>query len=269
MHVGGTKWQAELAVLEPWGAEHVKPAINALMAQDYTLAAQLLDAAQAELEASAFPAEILESIQYALRLQYLRLGWLREPASLNRESFEAAMDYFGQPAASAFAARACLICRFHVRLMAENSGLEPLSHEVVEEMLNAMEGDPELNQLLHHAAAWAYRNRDLKLLERAYCELLVNPHSVLGSAKWLRVNLMYLLVSGKAVRRDIEESIKALKIKPQLDEFMARLWPDCLATGLVDDELRELLWVRTGEIEAAQPAELREKKTKAMRTVGL
>jgi hypothetical protein len=188
---------------------------------------------------------------------------------LNAASYEAALDHFSQTAASAVAERARLICRFHIRLFAEKGGLEALNHSEVEEFLNAMEGDPELNQLLHRVAGWAYKCRDLELLERAYSEMLVNPHSVLGSAKWMRVNLMYLLVSGKVVRRDIEESIKAIKIKPQLDEFMTMLWPDCLATGLVDDELRGLLAVRTREIDESPPARLKEKKTKAMRTVGL
>jgi hypothetical protein len=265
----GLKWQAELAIIEPWGALHVKPAINAITAHDYVLAEQLLAAAQTALEASDFPADIHESIQYALRLQHYRLAWEREPASLNTASYEAAMDCFSQPAASAIAERARLICRFHIRLFAEKGGLTALSHDEAVKMLDAMEDDPELNQLLHHVASWAYKRRDLELLERAYCELLVNPHSVLGSAKWLRVNLMYLLVSGKVVRRDIEESIKALKIKPQLGEFMTLLWPDCLATGLVDDELRELLAVRTREIEESPPAGLKETKTKSIRTVEL
>jgi hypothetical protein len=269
MQPAGLKWQAELAIIEPWGALHVKPAINAIMAHDYLLADQLLDAAQAALEAGDFPADIRESIQYALRLQHLRLAWQRDPASLNAASYEAAMDCFSQPAASAVAERARLICRFHIRLFAEKGGLAALSHDEAVKMLDAMEDDPELNQLLHRVAGWAYKCRDLELLERAYCELLVNPHSVLGGAKWLRVNLMYVLVSGKVVRRDIEESIKALKIKPQLDEFMTMLWPDCLATGLVDDELRELLAVRAREIEESPPVELKEQKTKSIRTIEL
>jgi hypothetical protein len=268
MHTAGLKWQAELAIIEPWGALHVKPAINAIVAQDYALAEQLLAAAHTALEAGGFPPDIHESIEYALRLQHLRLVWQRDPAALNTASYQAALDSFSQPASSAFAERARLICCFNIKQFADNGGLEAFNHGEVEELLNVMEGDPELNQLLHRVAGWAYKCRDLELLERAYSELLVNPHSVLGSAKWLRINLMYLLVSGKVVRRDIEESIKALKIKPQLEEFMQMLWPDCLATGLVDDELRELLAERTRGIAESPPAGLKEKKTKTMRTVG-
>lgn len=269
MHSEGLKWQAELAIIEPWGALHVKPAINAIVAQDYPLAEELLAAAHTALEAGGFPADICESIEYALRLQHHRLEWQRDPSALNATSYKEALDAFSQPAASAFADRARLICCFHIKLFAHNAGIEAFSHGEVAEFLKAMEGDPELNQLLHRVAGWAYKCRDLALLERAYSELLVNPHSVLGSAKWLRVNLMYLLVSGKVERRDIEESIKALRIQPQLDEFMMLLWPDCLSTGLVDDELRELLAERTREIEESPSAGLTEKKTKTMRTVQL
>ncbi len=269
MHAAGLKWQAELAIIEPWGALHLKPAINAIVAHDFVHAEHLLDAAQAALDAAEFTADIRESIQYALRLQRLNLTWEREPATLNSASYTAALDALSHPAASAIADRARLICRFQIMLTADKRGVTALNHDEVAEVLEAMEDDPELNQLLHRAAAWAYKSRDLALLERAYCELLVNPHSVLGSAKWLRVNLMYLLVSGKVERRDIEESVKALKIKPQLDEFITLLWPDCLATGLVDDELRELLADRTREIEAAPRAGLKERKTKSIRTVGL
>ena len=269
MHAAGQKWQAELAIVEPWGALHVRPAINSIISQDYARAEELLAAAQTALDAAGLQADICESIQYALRLQHYRLTWQRDPASLTAMSYNAALDAFSQPAASAFSDRARLICRFHIKLFAEYGGIEALSHSEVEEFLMAMEGDPELNQMLHRVAGWAYKCRDLELLERAYSELLVNPHSVLGSAKWLRVNLMYLLVSGKVVRRDIEESIKALRIQPQLEEFKLLLWPDCLATGLVDDELRELLAERAREIEESPAAKLREKKTKTMRTVGL
>jgi hypothetical protein len=65
---------------------------------------------------------------------------------------------------------------------------------------------------------------------------------------WLRTNLMYLLVDGRATRLDIEKTLRGFNHPLQLQDFRILLRDRCAADGLMDDELEQLLEQREREL---------------------
>ena len=89
----------------------------------------------------------------------------------------------------------------------------------------------------------------------------------MGQAKWQRVNIMHLLLTGRAERRDVEETIATLQILPQLNEFRDRIWPKCIEAGLVDGELEAQLAACAMEIEETTPLPADEPRTRTVKNL--
>ncbi|MCB1218260.1 hypothetical protein KDL44_12775 [bacterium] len=153
------------------------------------------------------------------------------------------------------------------RLIADNSGLRPLDRGELELLLGRLEGLMEDRQLWHVLAMWAFRHGERELLARAYGIFLVNPGSSLNQALWQRVNLMYLLLDGRAGPRDVLESMRALSVHPQVVEFRRHILPRCIEAGIADESLQHALDERMESLRR-RGYEWRgsEARTKSLRT---
>lgn len=120
-------------------------------------------------------------------------------------------------------------------------GCQELSREELDAMLEDLPHIHQDEYLWHNIAGWAFAHRDTQMLERAYQVLLTQPKHMLGRAKWQRVNIMMRLLTGRANRVDVEQTVRGMEVLPQLLEFRRLIWPVCSEQNLVDDELIAML----------------------------
>ncbi|MCB1187643.1 hypothetical protein KDL29_10810 [bacterium] len=154
------------------------------------------------------------------------------------------------------------------RLIADNHGVIPLSRAELSVLLGRLDGLMEDRQLWHVLAMWAFMHHDHELMVRAAELFLVHPGASLNQALWQRVNLMYLLLEGRATRRDVLETLRVLSVHPQVEEFRRNILPACIAAGIADVEVMRLLDERIAELRS-QGYEWRgnEARTKSLRTL--
>jgi len=249
-----------------WSRTWIQPIITAIHNLQMVKARELIDEARGELAGSGLSPEMAEAAE--VNLDYLEYWWHWHPANddWNLESYRQAIAHFSQPARFEEARIEKARRVFYIRMHAHLDGLEPFSGAELREQLAQLPPERLDDRDWHHIAGWAFALEDREMLTRAYEAMLTAPSEILGPAKWQRVNLMYLLMEGRATRRDVEESIKLLKIKPQLAEFQTTLWPACEKAGLVDDEIKQMLVARAEEIENSEADPRREPKTRSIRT---
>ncbi len=269
MDVAPFKWQTQLELERTWRSQWLLPITHALYEQDYDQAQHLLQLAEEALPLSDLPADVREALGYYLKFSVYHLDWQRDPALWNAQSYAESMRFFEAPAKTAFGDRERLLRWITIRCVADQDKFDPLTRQEITGLLERMRDDPELNYVMHYIATWAFIQRDVELMELAFTEHLINPSSMLGGAKWQRINLMYQLLQNKATRRDVEETLSTIKIRPQLLEFTDLLWPVCAAQGLIDAELeRQLADVRQAvELDGAVPEP--EPRSKSFRSVKL
>ncbi|MBN2082624.1 hypothetical protein JW859_10525 [bacterium] len=258
--------EAAAAELE-WKKRWIQPIVTAIHNLQMVKARDLLAEARVDLAASGLSPEAVEAAE--VNLDYLEYWWQWHPAgdnNWNSASYRRALAHLSRPAQFEAARIEKARRVFYIRMHAHMDGLEPLTGDELRAQLAQLPPDKLDDRDWHHVAGWAFAHQDREMLTRAYEALLTEPSEILGPAKWQRVNLMYLLLEGRAERRDVEESIKLLKIKPQLSEFQTTLWPACEKAGLVDAELRQMLAERAEEIENTEADPRPERKTRSIRT---
>jgi len=176
------------------------------------------------------------------------LKWYEFTAALQSQSRQAAcqiyqqvLEVFIQPAqtppgeAQRCRMLACLRC---------NGRLYGCAQFSREELIALIKDLPNLGRdefLWHNIAGWAFAERDEEILRQAYEVLLTRPTHLLGQAKWQRVNIMLLLLTGRATERDVEYTVNGMEVLPQIIEFRELIWPECVRQKLVNRHLVEKL----------------------------
>jgi hypothetical protein len=259
-------WISSTACFNAWAEKWIRPVYEFL----YTVKAREAEASRQQalqhMSESALPDHVTEALEY--RLEFLRwhIQWIDDDSSWTQQCFELAREFLLAPDKTAFGERERLTCWMIMYNNADIDHFTELTAEQIEEVLNHLEEVPELESIWHNIADWAFRHRHIDLLERAFGAHTVNPSRLMGSAKWLRINLMYQLVAGKATTRDVEETLRSLQIIPQLREFCDQIWPVCVAQGLINPYIEALLAERFAEIDRDGKLPRPEPKTKSMRT---
>ena len=153
------------------------------------------------------------------------------------------------------------------RLIADNHGLRSLSGSELATLLGRLEGLTHDRQLWHVLAMWAFLHRDRELLGRAYELFLLHPGTSLNQVLWQRVNLMHLLLAGRARCCDVLETIRVLSVHPQVEEFRRLILPECIRCGIADVNVQRLLDERIEELRSSGYAwRGNEARTKSLRT---
>ena len=254
-----------LACMVDWAADYIQPITNALYSGKLEEARRLHSNAGQALDKADLPEGVREGLGYYLLLLHYSIHWQEHPADWNQASFQEVRQIFEQPALTSFGDTERIKRLATIRFVADRDKLEPLTHDDLMQLLDEL-GEATDETMWFYVAGWAYNHNDLELLERAYTETLVDPPAWMGQAKWQRINIMYLLVAGRAERQDVEETIKTLAILPQLYEFEAHIWPKCVEAGLVDDKLTAMLADRGAKIrESATVPRGYEPRTKRVR----
>jgi len=264
--------QADLAeirqVYNAWSDQWTQPVIKAIYVGQYDLARELMAQAEAEFAANRLPAAVAEGQKYNMLYTVCRLNW--DPTvsgnedNYSQDSYNEVMAQLSQPAATEFGEAMRLAIYVRIKVNGVFDGFDTLTGEECRSIIQRL---PEhlLPPVVHQIAKLAFMQKDVELLGAALGELTINPLQVLGQATWQRANIMYQLLAGKASRRDVEETIKTLAVRPQLVEFYDTIWPACRAAGLVNAELERQLAEQEAEVMAKTEVPPPERRTKSFR----
>ncbi len=251
-----------LALYNEWKATWGSPVLHAAYTLKFDEGMKLLAAAKSNSELSTLPEDVSEGISYYVVYLTCRLEWDPRSKGYSKEDYDAVISELNIPAKTKFGEYIRNASLVQFRCNGSSDGFDELTKEEVDKMLSQV--PPVMSEpVWHHLARWAFERRDIVILEQAFEHFLLNPPQVMGQARWQRVNMMYQLVSGKATRRDLEESIRVLEIRPQLLGFKETIWPECVKLGLVDAELEEMLAKKEAEVFANEKDPGLERKTKS------
>jgi len=258
---GDTNWLEDAE----WYQRVVAPVRGALYANDARAADAALKQACAEADQLELPAEKREILEFLLRWYAFAAAIQGQPDEVRQRRYDEALALFARPAQTPGGEQqrrrllAILRCTAHLHGCAELPKAE---------LLALIRNLPELSSdefLWHNIAGWAFATGDTEYLQRAYEVLLTHPSNLLGQAKWQRVNLLLLLHTKRATRADVEFTVRGMVVLPQILEFHRRIWPVCVAQGLVDAELEAQLDQAYERIRTDPPVPGLEPRTKHIR----
>ena len=247
---------------EDWYQRLISPIREALYANDQPRAAAALKEAWEELVALGLAADQHELMGYVLSWYEFVKTVQDQPIGLAAAQYRRMLERFSVPArtpageAQRRRMLAILRCTGHLYDCAD------LTRAELDQLLDGLPGLETDEFLWHNIAGWAFANRDVEMLRRAYEIMLTEPSNLLGQAKWQRVNLMLLLVEGRATRHDVEYAVRHMRVLPQIIEFRLRIWPECVRQGLTDDELERQLGERYEQLRQRPPVPDLEPRTK-------
>jgi hypothetical protein len=127
-------------------------------------------------------------------------------------------------------------------------GFVKLTEAQVDALWSRIPEDLQTSNLWYYLVAWAYYNDNVKYLELALAHQTVQTTGWQDSYFWLRTNLMYLLVEGRAAPLDVEKMLRAYTHPREFADFRNLLMPRCEAAGIMTPELHALADQREGEL---------------------
>lgn len=250
---------------EEWYGRIISPIRNALYVGDPRAAEAALKRGCAEADELELSAATREVLAYVLRWYAFAAAIHGQPEPKRRQRYNEALELFNKPALTPSGEQQRRRLLAVLRCTARLHGCAELTRA---ELLALIEDLPKLKSdefLWHNIAGWAFANRDLEMLRRAFEVLLTHPSNLLGQAKWQRVNLMLQLVGGRATRQDVEFTLRGMVVLPQVIEFYQHIWPVCVAAGITDEELKQQLEETYQRIRANPPVPGLEPRTKSIR----
>ncbi|MBN2082401.1 hypothetical protein JW859_09370 [bacterium] len=262
----GTNQQEQLVTkvlrLTDWYQQWCAPIVKAVYDQDFRLVQQLITQVRQRLAASDLDADGKQSL--ALRIRYVE--WQAErilnphvrAEQLNRDILAALADVDAGPISQSLA---CII-RLQVRSTLLRD--EQADYPAVDFERDFAGVLPEMRSLefWHYVSSWAFLKQRVDFVEQAMAEHTIHADGYMSDFLWQRINLMYQVLKGKATRQDVEEIVKRLENMFQWVNVEKVLWPALEETGLVDDEIREMLAAQLTRIRQAPQAPRRGPATK-------
>ena len=215
-----------------------------------------------EIAGMDLDAGLREALDYDLVFFRKHINWHPENGDWNRETYLAAIEDFSRPARTTLGDQVRRVTRMVIKMHADNDGLDYLDRQEIDGFLDSIPA-ALVTSIRFTITTWAFDHSDLELIEQSYEHYLTNPPVSMGQAQWQRVNLMYLLLKGKATSRDVQESIKTLELIPQINDFRERLWPAAKRAGLITQELEQQLEERIAKVMEREEYPHAERRTKS------
>jgi hypothetical protein len=122
-------------------------------------------------------------------------------------------------------------------------------------------------ELMYYAASWAFRHRDLSVLEECFEHFTIYADGHISDYVWQYVNLMYQLMCEKAGFKDVVEHLKRMEFMHQLIQFELHIQPELERQGLLTAQLSEEIEQTRIRLELSPPHKpVPEAPTKRIRT---
>ena len=104
--------------------------------------------------------------------------------------------------------------------------------------------------LWHYIATWAVEHRNPRYIKLAYHEMQNAPSTYLRYTIWNKLNLIHLLMEGRAKPSDVIETIKVFRHPNQMRRFDNVIWPMITECKLDTDDLRQAVEMKRSELQA-------------------
>lgn len=127
-------------------------------------------------------------------------------------------------------------------------GFVHATEEQLDGLLARIPEEFQTPNIWYYVVAWAFFHDNLKYLELALERQTVETTGWNDDYYWLRTNLMYQLVSGKASRLDLEKTLRSYRHPRHILDFRNLFLARCEAAGLMDSGLYALLTEREAEL---------------------
>ena len=227
-----------------------KPVHTALYAADEAAARSALAEAQAawrESSASAEPGEA-EVLGYELQLLEFQvneyfIGRGEAPdvrRELGRQAILQALETLTPPAQTEAGAVMRARTLFHLSSLADRTGTRELSRAEGESLAAQVPHVDRDNCFWSFLSTWAFDHSLPDIMFEAYTEYLVHRKPTLSRYNWERLRLMYLLISGQAIFRDVEGVLDRLPNLAKANSFGSYIQPRCAEAGVWDERLQML-----------------------------
>lgn len=236
-----------------WHQQWLVPVVQALFRHDGAGARAALAAAHAAPRPENLSAEFLCYIAY--RLDYLAFQTeLSYPSGADLPAlYTAALKALETPPEGALAERMRSRLKLQLRCIADSDGVAPLEPAEFDELLKDGVARGANAEMWYFATGWAFARQRKDVVQAALEFLTVESTRYFADFLWQRVNLMYLLLEGRARKQDVLELIKRIEFANQLEAVERRLWPACEQAGLVDAAAQAALATRREQLQAAEP----------------
>lgn len=242
-----------LGFIDAWYEIWCRPVIQALYAHDRGEVENSLATAKNELERNSMSADQKQALRLQMRyLEYQMAKALGSKADAPA-AYLAALAEIDLPVTGNVSRvmRARLLLQ--LRASGERAGFGPCPREVFDILVQDIpEGDRDL-EFWHYVANWAFTHQVGEYLAQALEQFVVQAPGALSDYFFQRVNLMYLLVERRAMRADITELIRRLRLQEHCEDLVRHIWPVCESQGLVDPEMEALLESKCEAIKSAGP----------------
>lgn len=219
--------------LAEWCNDWCNPVVFALYREDAEECAARLRDARTALAGSRMSRD--DSLALELQLYFLEFqvacNLTADAASKQRAWKDMLQHLQGETAGEVSALfQACLL--LIVSVLGDVRGHMALSETELDEVFARIPAADLDAELWYYVALWAVEHCNRRYITLAYGEMLTEPRGYLRHDIWLRVNLIYLLLEGRAQERDIIETLKVFTHYNQLRRFDEFIWPLILESGM-------------------------------------
>lgn len=188
-------------------------------------------------------------LSYVSWQELLRLGTHAEAMA----GYTRLLDQLSSPPQGPLSAAMCQRMQLQSQCHADVEGLADCS---VSEYLRLRSGLPQYlrdPELYHFVASWAFKHRQQETLEESLEIMTFNSTGYQSDFSWQRVNLMHLLLQGRATQRDVLELIKRLGYPHHWRVVQTSLWNAVEAAGLADSKVQAALAAKLDQLHAMPP----------------
>lgn len=175
----------------------------------------------------------------------------------HEEQRDTKRDWLLEQLASAQATRLGQIMRAKLELQLHCNSEGPGHLDFTPERFHALyaqiPADERHSELMYYAASWAFRHRELPVLEDCFEHFTFHSDGHNADYVWQYVNIMYQLLRGAATARDVEEHLKRVNFLHELKQFELFILPEIERQGLLTGEVRQAIEDRRTEIASRAP----------------
>lgn len=229
---------------------HCDPVVQAMYGGHFADALTASAALRAELAQGSFAGDLGAALAYQLAYLEFHIDKAQRRA-IDAAAFAQAEQALTQPCGyqAAEALRDRLLLQLYAS--AERAGFREFPAADFAMLFDRIPEHERTHEFWHFAANWAFAHNELSYLAQAYEAFLTTRETFANEWSWQRVHLMYLLLSGHAQSRDVEQTLKYCTFMPQLLDFESHLLPRIARAGLVDEKFSEQLEAKRAELQDA------------------
>lgn len=229
---------------------YCNPVVGALYKQDAAACSTALAVAEASVDSGA-EADERQARQYVLtQLRFQAASNLLD-VEHRREALSTALIELAQPPAGPVSDLIQACCELIVRCIGDTREHLMLTAGEIDSLIARIPEADRDAEIWYYVSSWALEHDNPQYIRAAYETLVSRDSGYLTHDVWLRVNLAYLLLEGRAQERDVIETFKIYRHPNQMARFLEFYWPRIMATGLDTPEVRAALAAKQQELSAS------------------